>query len=134
MSGIDRIAAERQRQLEQEGWAPEIDGRYEKGELVRAARNYAQAALIVEQSPIAIASVRRVLERAGVDPDQDADLARMIENPARHYFGWDGVPNGWPWPVESWKPSPEPARNLEKAGALIAAEIDRLERLAAPDA
>lgn len=30
-------------------------------------------------------------------------------------------PEGW-----EWKPSPDPIRNLEKAGALIAAEIDRL--------
>jgi hypothetical protein len=27
-----------------------------------------------------------------------------------------------------WKPSTDPIRNLERAGALIAAEIDRLER------
>lgn len=33
----------------------------------------------------------------------------------------------WPWEVESWKPSDNPVRNLEKAGALIAAEIDRLD-------
>lgn len=34
-------------------------------------------------------------------------------------------PMGWPWSAEDWKPSNEPIRNLEKAGALIAAEIDR---------
>lgn len=33
----------------------------------------------------------------------------------------------WPWGEESWSPSDEPIRNLEKAGALIAAAIDRLE-------
>lgn len=33
----------------------------------------------------------------------------------------------WPWDEEWWKPSLDPIRNLEKAGALIAAEIDRLE-------
>lgn len=37
-------------------------------------------------------------------------------------------PGEWPWPTEWWKPSPDPVRNLEKAGALIAAEIDRLKR------
>ena len=31
----------------------------------------------------------------------------------------------WPWPPEFWKPSDDPVRNLVKAGALIAAEIDR---------
>jgi hypothetical protein len=35
----------------------------------------------------------------------------------------------WPWALEWWKPSPDPVRNLVKAGALIAAEIDRLQRL-----
>lgn len=34
----------------------------------------------------------------------------------------------WPWIAKWWKPSPDPIRNLEKAGALIAAEIDRLKR------
>lgn len=34
----------------------------------------------------------------------------------------------WPWTPSSWKPSGDPIRDLEKAGALIAAEIDRLER------
>lgn len=34
----------------------------------------------------------------------------------------------WPWEAESWKPSPDPIINLTKAGALIAAEIDRLQR------
>lgn len=34
----------------------------------------------------------------------------------------------WPWAKKWWKPSPDPVRNLVKAGALIAAEIDRLQR------
>lgn len=38
------------------------------------------------------------------------------------------VPNTWPWDDDSFKPSPDPIRNLAKAGALIAAEIDRLVR------
>lgn len=36
----------------------------------------------------------------------------------------------WPWDDSWWKPSPEDRiRELAKAGALIAAEIDRLQRL-----
>lgn len=35
----------------------------------------------------------------------------------------------WPWEFEWWKPSDNNIRNLVKAGALIAAEIDRLNRL-----
>ncbi len=37
----------------------------------------------------------------------------------------------WPWADRHWKPSDNPIRNLVKAGALIAAEIDRLQREAA---
>ena len=37
------------------------------------------------------------------------------------------VPRDWPWEPEAWKPT-YPVRDLVKAGALIAAEIDRLER------
>jgi hypothetical protein len=33
----------------------------------------------------------------------------------------------WPWEREAWKPK-DPMRNLVRAGALIAAEIDRLQR------
>lgn len=36
----------------------------------------------------------------------------------------------WPWEPEGFKPTPEnPIRQLTKAGALIAAEIDRLQRI-----
>jgi len=37
-------------------------------------------------------------------------------------------PFTWPWEASWWKPSDDPIRNLAKAGALIAAEIDRLQR------
>lgn len=40
----------------------------------------------------------------------------------------NSVPFGWPWNDEWWKPSTDRIRNLVKAGALIAAEIDRLQR------
>lgn len=38
------------------------------------------------------------------------------------------LPVYWPWDDMWWKPSNDPVRNLTKAGALIAAEIDRLQR------
>lgn len=40
----------------------------------------------------------------------------------------DCASDWWPWDVGWWKPSDDPIRNLVKAGALIAAEIDRLQR------
>ena len=39
------------------------------------------------------------------------------------------TPGEWPWDAEWWKPGADRVRNLVKAGALIAAEIDRLQRL-----
>jgi hypothetical protein len=47
--------------------------------------------------------------------------------------GWheDSIcPNMWPWEADAWKPK-DRIRNLVRAGALIAAEIDRLQRLRA---
>ena len=39
----------------------------------------------------------------------------------------------WPWAPHCWKPSPKNRRHeLVKAGALIAAEIDRLDRIKKP--
>jgi hypothetical protein len=35
----------------------------------------------------------------------------------------------WPWDRKWWKPSDDKIRNLVKAGALIAAEIDRLHEI-----
>ena len=53
-------------------------------------------------------------------PDEDGD------NQGTQAPCWD-----WPWARKWWKPSADPVRNLVKAGALIAAEIDRLQRKAA---
>lgn len=46
----------------------------------------------------------------------------------QHGCGYDDCQDYWPWSEEMWKPSEDPIRNLVKAGALIAAEIDRLSR------
>ncbi|EPD5032369.1 ead/Ea22-like family protein, partial [Escherichia coli] len=37
------------------------------------------------------------------------------------------IPFGWPWTPEWWKPT-NPRRDLVKAGALILAEIERIDR------
>ncbi len=96
MSGIDRIAAERKRQIEKEGWSAEHDDQHRLGQLAQAATCY--AALAATQSRMTI-------------------FAKPI-----------GCPTEWPWYRKWWNPSDNPVRNLEIAGALIAAEIDRLER------
>lgn len=99
MTGAERIAAERQRQVEAEGWTEEHDDSHRAGTLVNAALSYGEVA--AEQ----------------LDP---------------HFPGenrpWE-TRTDWPWDDEWWKPSDDPIRNLEKAGALIAAEIDRLQRV-----
>ena len=102
MSGAERIAAERQRQIDAEGWTPEHDAEHARRELACAARCYISAA-----------------DYAGV-------TGRAMPATARDQA--QAAP--WPWHESWWKPSIDPIRNLEKAGALIAAEIDRLERIA----
>lgn len=84
------VLAERQRQINVEGWTPEDDDRYENGDLANAAACYAVHAA-EEGAPT------------------------------------DAAPSAWPWDAKWWKPS-TPRRDLVKAGALILAEIERLDR------
>ena len=94
MNGAERIAAERQRQIEMEGWTSKHDDQWNNGELARAAMCYCMEPAHIE------------------DGDENV------------------VPSEWPWFWEDWKPTPDNRiRELEKAGALIAEEIDRLLRL-----
>ena len=93
-TGIELIAAERERQITAEGWTTAHDDEHTDGSLSEAADSYIQA--------------------AGTQ--------------MRGGCGWHVEPQNWPWQSEWWKPSDDPVRNLVKAGALIAAEIDRLSR------
>ena len=87
------VLAERQRQIEAEGWTPEHDDAHHDGTLAQAAGCYATWAFEGEQLP-----------------------------------NW--VPTGWPWADSWWKPS-TPRLNLIRAGALILAELERLDRASA---
>lgn len=42
---------------------------------------------------------------------------------------WNTMPDTWPWDKKWWKPSPSTMRNLEKVGALVAADMDRRTRM-----
>jgi len=53
--------------------------------------------------------------------------AEAAATQVRGRCGWATQPSNWPWNSEWWKPSDDPVRNLAKAGALIASEIDRLQ-------
>jgi hypothetical protein len=99
------VLAERRRQVEAEGWAPEHDDEHTDGSLADVAACYATHA--GDQAGI----------EAGAIPWRNQAL--------------DDVPESWPssWDESWWKPGPQ-RRNLIKAGALILAEIERLDRAA----
>jgi hypothetical protein len=101
MSGVDLIAAERERQVSEEGWTQAHDDGHLACDLNYAAQAYCQEAL-----------------EPGTWPRTDSAEEHLLPPPT------------WPWDARDWKPSDDRVGNLVKAGALIAAEIDRLERLA----
>jgi hypothetical protein len=98
-SGVDLIAAERTRQIKKEGYGADHDQDHDNGELAKAAACY----------------------------------ANPIFNQQQHHvgalLGEKAVPEFWPFEKGWWKPTPEDrVKELAKAGALIAAEIDRLTK------
>ncbi len=111
MSALDDIAAERSRQICGEGWTPVHDDAHSIAELAGAAAAYAFAAMWDEGS-----KARAGLESANPEitkvfhPEMLQILARL-----------------WPWDFRWWKPK-NPRRDLVRAGALIVAAIDRLDR------
>ncbi len=86
-----------------EGWTPLHDSEHTHGQMAAAAIVYTDTALA------------RITYG---EPAQESKIA-------------DVMMERWPWDEEWFKPHADPVRNLVKAGALIAAEIDRLQRLAA---
>lgn len=106
MSGVELIAAERQRQIEKEGFDALHDDQYRAvpGTLTMAAITYCTM--------------------AGSSPD----VRNALRTQAVHSMYWPKH-----WHPSWWKPGKDNThasriRELTKAGALIAAEIDRLER------
>lgn len=83
---------------------------------------------------------QRQIEKEGFDDRHDDQYGAWVLSAAAFCYlvsadkptvFWSSPPNEWPWDRKWWKPSSDAIRNLEKAGALIAAEIDRLERIRA---
>ena len=80
-----------------------------------------------------LAERRRQVEEEGWTPDYDdvqeggelAEAAMCYADPAAHCQL--GIPQHWPWIANSWKPR-DRRHNLVRAGALIIAEIERLDR------
>lgn len=100
-TGVELIAEERKRQIEKEGFTAEHDAKYLCSELTDAAVMYAMRGYWKDRL-----------------------------NP--YIVGINGQPGFmWPFGMESFKPSSEEwpkgrIKDLVRAGALIAAEIDRL--------
>ena len=95
------VLAERQRQVTADGWSPKHDDQYKNTELAFAASCYAFHA----------AAASWDLEDNGIPYDSHP------------------VPKQWPWDPSWWSPT-DARRDLVKAGALILAEIERLDRAA----
>lgn len=101
MNGAELIAAERERQIEDLGFDADHDSQYVAGQLASASTCYA--------------------------------LLGVYCYEMTHHMGYevrpseiDAPPKAWPWSIDHWKPSDDLVENLVRAGALIAAEIDRL--------
>ena len=98
------VLAERHRQIQAEGWTPAHDDEHDSGELAGAGAAYALHAA------------------DALHPQSQGDAYR------------DGsIPHGWCWEDCWWKPT-DPRRSLVKAGALILAELERMDRGIAPKA
>jgi hypothetical protein len=100
MNGIEWIAAERRRQIEAEGWTPEHDDQHQDSELAFAACYYAMPCMIVRHC--------------------GEHLCPIVPGDFFKETGWD----------QKWAKRDKKGRiqRLAVAGALIAAEIDRLKR------
>lgn len=98
MDAVALIAKERKRQIREEGWTTEHDREHNPEDLPLAGSCYAE--------------------------DAARNLALMSNGLALRS---QGTPTSWPWDNKWWKPTPyDPVRQLVKAGALIAAAIDRI--------
>lgn len=77
----------------------------------------------------------RQIDIEGYSPSSDEQYTRgELVRAANCYVNAEETPEGsmpaeWPWDSMSWKPTTR-ERNLEKAGALLLAEADRLHRTA----
>lgn len=111
MDGAELIVKERRRQIQEEGWTSEHDDQHSKGELALAAVCYATP-------------VRVYIKEEWPTGDSYSDPW-----PDKWDFIWDKRSCYNP---EDFSPK-ERIDFLVKAGALIAAEIDRLQRKCLPE-
>lgn len=98
------VLAERRRQVEREGWSAAHDDEHDGRELMKAAMCY----LLNATGELFTWTNRR---------ERDGTGRRVVAR----------VPMGWPWDSRWWKPK-DKRRDLERAGALMLAEAERLRR------
>lgn len=108
-TGIELISQERQRQIEQEGWTEFGDDAQDGRELASGAASYLTHY---------VARAWTINNEYGLNVEPDSYTK---EPPPYDYW-----PGGWD--EKWWKPKGA-IPDLVRAGALIAAEIDRLNRL-----
>lgn len=101
LPGVSRILDERVRQKTDERFTDAHDDQHDRGQIAAAGACYALVGALQSQFPAS------------------SDEAAKIQA---------SQVGTWPWSPAWWKPSTDPVRNLEVAGALLAAEIDRLLR------
>jgi len=101
-TGIELITEERQRQIDVEGYNKQHDSQHKASELIYAAIAYVESAKVG-------------INCAEIGNINKFEIIRRKNEMGRHY------PYGW-----TFKPSTD-IRDLVKAGALIAATIDRLQ-------
>jgi len=121
--GVTLIAKERRRQIEVEGWTPAHDDEHDGGQLAEAATCYAATTRLYRQDKYAM-GVRFVDPWSW--PDRDSYDKRFACGERKEDGG------NWPPDPSTYTPA-ERLDLLVKAGALLAAEIDRLLRLAAKE-
>lgn len=99
-TGAELIQEERNRQIEVEGWKSDRDDAYINQELLHASKAYIESSIIYQRY---------------------RDGSRKLA---------DVIALCWPrnWSGDWFKPK-DPISDLVKSGALIAAEIDRLQRI-----
>lgn len=109
-------------------------------DLARAAHDAGRPVWLEPVTGAGLLQAERARQRSeeGYSEEHDAEHAQELSWAAWSYLdrvaaSAEGTvdldappPPMWPWEAEDWKPGPTRIRMLVKAGALIAAEIDRL--------
>lgn len=100
------------------------------------AQTAAQEPTLTDAAKDDLAERRRQVEAEGRTPELDDKYpGGQLACAAIAYLMVGVNPNGavqwWPWDVKTFKPSPDTRRNLIKAGALLLADIEWLDRLRA---